>query len=203
MMSTGSFDPGRTRSSLLIDVRDSQDQQAWEEFQARYTPMIRGWCRQWFPREADDMVQEVMLLLVRRLRTFEYEPGPRRFRGYLKTVTNNLMADLKEKERVRPMVDGDGLAEDVEASVDLEARLKKEFDLELLEKAKNNVRSRVEPRTWSAYVETAERGRKGAEVARELDKSVGAIHTARWYVLKLLQEEIAFLENSSRCEVSL
>ena len=31
------------------------------------------------------------------------------------------------------------------------------FDLELLDQAKERVRSRVEERTWSAYVETAER----------------------------------------------
>ena len=95
-MSTGSFDPARTRQSLLIRLRDTEDQQAWEEFYARYTPMIGGWCRQWFPREAEDMVQEVMLLLARRLRDFEYQPG-KRFRGYLKTVTHRLMADLKAR----------------------------------------------------------------------------------------------------------
>jgi RNA polymerase sigma factor (sigma-70 family) len=195
-MSTGSFDPARTRQSLLIRLRDPGDQQAWEEFHARYAPMIRGWCRQWFPRETDDMVQEVLLLLARRLRTFEYEPG-KLFRGYLKTVTKNLMADLKERDRRRRLVDGDGLIENAEASDDLEARLAREYDLELLEQAKANIRGRVEPRTWSAYVETAEKGRKGAEVARELGMTVGAVHTAKWYVLKLLQHEVAFLEHSN------
>jgi RNA polymerase sigma factor (sigma-70 family) len=200
-MSTGSFDPARTRLSLLIDVRDPRNQQAWEEFHARYAPMIGGWCRQWFPRETDDMVQEVLLLLVRRLRTFEYEPG-KRFRGYLKTVTHRLMADLKEKEQGRPAVGADGLIEEVEATVDLEARLASEYDLELLENAKETVRGRVEPSTWSAYVETAEQGRKGAEVARQLGMTVGAVHTAKWHVLNLLKQEVAFLEHSSWHEVS-
>jgi len=63
------------------------------------------------------------------------------------------------------------------------------------------VRGRVEPNTWWAYVETAEHGRKGAEVARELGMTVGAVHTARWYVLKLLKHEVAFLEHSSWREV--
>ena len=96
-MSTGNFDPARTRQSLLIRIRDLGDQPAWEEFHARYAPMIRGWCCQWFPREPDDMVQEVLLLLAKSLREFEYEPGKGRFRGYLKTVTHRLMADLKER----------------------------------------------------------------------------------------------------------
>jgi RNA polymerase sigma factor (sigma-70 family) len=201
-MSTSSFDPARTSPNLFSRLRVPGDQQAWEEFHARYAPMIGGWCRQWFPRETDDMVQEVLVLLAKRMRTFEYEPGPGRFRGYLKTVTHRLMADLKEKERGRRMFNGDGLVEEVEASSDLEARLASEYDLELLEKAKETVRGRVEPDTWSSYVETAEKGRTGAEVARELGKSVGAVQQAKFHVLTLLRQEVAFLENSSWCEVS-
>jgi RNA polymerase sigma factor (sigma-70 family) len=199
-MTTGSFDQARTYWTLLIRLRDPEDQQAWVGFDARYAPMIRGWCRRWFPRETDDMVQEVMLVLVKRLRTFQYQPG-RLFRGYLKTVTHQFMADLKEKEERWPMVGGDGLAEDVEATLDLEARLAAEFDLELLEQAKANVRGRVEPNTWRAYVEMAEQGRKGADVARELGMKVGAVHQAKYNVLNLLREEVAFLENSCEREV--
>jgi RNA polymerase sigma factor (sigma-70 family) len=200
-MTTRSFDPARTSQTLLIRVRELGDQQAWEEFHTRYAPMIRGWCRQWFPRETDDMVQEAMLLLARRLREFEYDPSEGRFRGYLKTVTQRLMADLKAKERGRRVLNGDGLVEEVEATVDLEARLAAEYDLELLEKARENVRSRVEPSTWRAYVETAEKGRKGAEVARELGISVGAVHQAKYNVLTQLREEVKFLENLCGREV--
>jgi RNA polymerase sigma factor (sigma-70 family) len=200
-MSTSSFDPARTSGTLLRRLRNPEDQQAWVEFDARYAPMIGGWCHRWFPRETEGMVQEVMLLLVKRLRTFEYEPGKGRFRGYLKTVTQNLMADLKEKEQVRWALDGDGLVEEVEASQDLWERLAAEYDLELLAKAKDNVRGRVEPRTWRAYIETAEQLRKGAEVARELGMKLGAVHQAKYHVLTLLQQEVQFLEHASAREV--
>jgi RNA polymerase sigma-70 factor (ECF subfamily) len=199
-MSTGSVDPARTSQTLLIRLRDPGDQLAWEEFYARYTPMIRGWCRQWFPRELEDMVQEVMVLLVRRLRDFEYQPG-KRFRGYLKTVTHRLMADLKERRGGRPALDGHGLIDEVEASQDLWERLAAEYDLELLDKAKDTVRARVDPRTWAAYLVTAEQGRPGADVARELGMKVGAVHQAKHHVLTMLQQEVKSLEDSSGCEV--
>jgi hypothetical protein len=64
MMGMGGLDTSRTHTSLLIRVRDSGDTQAWDEFHERYAPMIRGWCRRWFPHETDDMVQEVFLKLV-------------------------------------------------------------------------------------------------------------------------------------------
>ena len=99
------------------------------------------------------------------------------------------------------MLNGDGLVEEVEATMDLEARLAAEYDLELLEKAKENVRRRVEPNTWCAYVETAEQGRRGAEVARELGISVGAVHQAKYNVLTQLREEVRFLEHSCGREV--
>jgi RNA polymerase sigma factor (sigma-70 family) len=192
-MSTSSFDPARTRESLLIRLRDPEDQQAWEEFDARYVPMLRGWCRQWFPRETEDMVQEVMLVLARRLRTFEYKPG-KLFRGYLKKVTRRLMSDLKEKEQRWPMVGGDGILDEAEATDDLEARLASEYDLELLEKAKHIVRARVEPRTWMAYVGTADEWRKPAEVARELGMKVGAVFQAKYIVITHLRREIENLQ---------
>ena len=193
-MNSGSSDTSRTDGTLLGRLHDPEDQQAWDEFHARYAPMIRGWCRHWFPRDVDDMVQEVLSLLVESLRKFEYDRSKGRFRGYLKTVTHRLMADLKERARRLPMVGGDGLMEDVEVTVDLEARLKAEYDLELLEKAKDNVRARVEPRTWLAYLATAEEWRKPAEVARELGMKVGAVFQAKHSVKTQLRREIENLQ---------
>jgi RNA polymerase sigma factor (sigma-70 family) len=197
-MSTSSVDPAPTSRTLLYDVREPGDHQAWEEFHARYAPMIRGWCQRWFPREADDMVQEVMGELVFIMRSFTYKPEEGRFRGWLKTVTHRMMAQLKRRQPL--LVDIAGL-DAAEAGTDLWERLKSEFDLELLEKAKENVRGRVEPPTWSAYTETAEQLRAPAEVARELCMKVGAVYQAKCHVLSLLQQEVAFLEHSSEREV--
>jgi RNA polymerase sigma factor (sigma-70 family) len=199
-MSTGSIDPTRTSPSLLIDVREPGDQEAWEEFHARYSPMIRGWCRQWFPREADDMVQEVMGELVFIMRSYTYKPEKGRFRGWLKTVTHRMMAQLKRSSK-RLLVDIEGL-DGAEASVDLWERLGAEYDLELLEKAKETVRGRVEPHTWSAYLGTAEELRKPADVARELGMRVGAVFQAKCSVVKQLRREIQILQGPDSDEVS-
>jgi RNA polymerase sigma-70 factor, ECF subfamily len=187
--------PDWTDPFLLIRVRAPGDQQAWVEFVGRYGPMIRGWCRRWFPRESDDMVQEVFARLVKCLREFDYQPEVGRFRGYLKTVTNRLMAALKE--RADPTsTDGGIRLDQVEMRHDLMRRLAAEYDLELLEIAKERVRGRVEPWTWSAYVETAERSRKPAEVAGELGMKVGAVYQAKYSVLTELRREIDILEGS-------
>jgi len=193
-MNSSSFDPSRTHASLLIRLRDNADQPAWEEFHERYAPMIRGWCRHWFPRELDEMVQEVLMRLVSSLKNFEYEPGKGRFRGYLKTVTHRLMADLKARPGQTPVSGDEEMLNEIEADGDLEARLAAMFDLELLDQAKERVRGRVEERTWSAYVETAERWRKPAQVARELGMNVGAVFQAKYSVITQLRREIQILE---------
>src|SRR5438309_1684687 len=123
-------DSSRTDSRLLDGVRDPQNHEAWERFIARYGPMIRGWCRQWFPREANDKAWDVFSELIFRMITFEYDPSQGRFRGWLKTVTNNMMAKLKKEEW--PQVDeGDNPLDSLEAREDLTARLAAMFDLEL------------------------------------------------------------------------
>jgi RNA polymerase sigma factor (sigma-70 family) len=197
-MSTSKVDPAPTSPTLLNDVRRPGNQQAWEQFHTRYAPMIRGWCQRWFPREADDMVQEVMGELVFIMRSFTYKPEEGRFRGWLKTVTHRMMAQLKRRQPLLLDVAGLDVAE---ASTDLWDRLGAEYDLELLEKAKESVRGRVEPPTWSAYTETAEQLRGPAEVARELGMKVGAVYQAKSHVLTLLRQEVAFLEHSSGREV--
>jgi RNA polymerase sigma-70 factor, ECF subfamily len=196
-MNSSRLDPSRTRPSLLIRLQDSADQQAWYEFHERYAPMIRGWCRHWFPRELDDVVNEVFIRLLNCLKNFKYEPGRGRFRAYLKTVTHRLMADLKERPAPTPVFDDEARLIEIEAGQDLRDRLAAMFDLELLDQAKERVRSRVEPRTWSAYVGTAEEWRKPAEVARELGMKVGAVFQAKHSVIAQLRREIEILQGPS------
>jgi DNA-directed RNA polymerase specialized sigma24 family protein/HEAT repeat protein len=189
LMNDPSSDSMRTHPSQLQLLRDPSNREAWGRFIARYGPMIRGWCRHWFPREADERAYEVYSELVFRMITFEYDPSQRRFRGWLKAETHRLMAKLKDEgwpqsdEKHDPQVS-------LEATEDLAARLAAEFDLELLEQAKDRVRERVPPRTWAAYLATAEEGQKPAEVARHLGMRVGAVFQAKHSVISMLRQEI-------------
>ncbi len=155
--------------------------------------MIQGWCRHWFPHSADDKACEVFSELVFRMMHFEYDPNKGRFRGWLKTVTHNLMAKLKREGL--PVADDDqGALDSIEAGDDLAARLAAEFDLEQLEIARERVRGRVQPQTWAAYVATAEQWRKPADVARELGMRVGTVFQAKHSVITQLRREIEELQ---------
>jgi serine/threonine protein kinase len=189
LMSNSIDDPSRSRASLLIEIHDPSNHRARAEFDRRYGPMIRGWCRHWFPRETEGRGQDVYCKLVDRLRKFEYDPARGRFRDWLEKLPNRLMTDLEEIAPPARTVDEDFL-DRAEAGQDLWERLAAEYDLELLEMAGEDVRARLAEQTWWAYFETAERGRDPAEVARELGMKVGEVYQARHRVITELRLEI-------------
>jgi RNA polymerase sigma-70 factor (ECF subfamily) len=158
--------------------------------------MIRGWCRQWFPHSADDRECEVFSELVFKMMRFQYDPTRGRFRGWLKTVTHNMMAGLK-KDAIPQEGDDHNPIDLAEAGEDLADRLAAQYDLELLEIAKDRVRERVEPHTWAAYLATAEEWRKPADVARELGMKVGTVFQAKHSVITMLRREIENLQGSA------
>ena len=59
---------------------------------------------------------------------------------------------------------------------------------------------RVQLRTWTAYVETAEKGRAIAEVAEELDMPAGSVSQAKYSVAEKLRVEVEKLERSGPSE---
>lgn len=111
--------PETTRPSLLSRVRDTADQAAWAEFDARYRDLIvRYACRQGLSAaDAEDTRQLVMMRLVRVLPDFRYDARQGRFHDYLYRVTRSAISDFRRspKSRPAPVLDGDELRRAVES----------------------------------------------------------------------------------------
>jgi RNA polymerase sigma-70 factor (ECF subfamily) len=181
--------------------QDPTDQAAWDAFVERYGRHIYRWCRQWKLQDADaeDVTQNVLAKLARRLRDFYYDPS-RSFRGWLKTVAHHAWRDFVDGRRGRAAA-GDNHAWDLmhtlEAREDLVQKLEEAFDHELLDAAKVRVRLRVAPRTWDAFRLVALEGMPAVEVAATLHMQVAMVYVAKSKVQKMLQEEIRKLEAGS------
>lgn len=123
----------RTGTTLLVLLRDPADPQAWNAFVERYTPKVLAWCRQWGLQAADarDVTQEVLYKLAEGLRRCPYDPAKGRFRGWLKAVTRNAWADLRDARRRAGWGSGDSriqwLLENQEDHRRLEDALEQEF----------------------------------------------------------------------------
>lgn len=192
----------RTSATLLGRLRaPTTDQEAWAEFVRRYEPSLRRWCRQWGLQEADadDVAQDVLTKLARKLRTFDYDPSGS-FRAWLKTVTHHAWRDFLDGRQRGPGGTGDSEVlerlRSIEAREDLVQRLGEQFDQEVLEEAMDRVRRRVAAHTWEAFRLTALVGLSGAEAAKRLPMQIAMVFVAKSKVQKMLREEIARLEGS-------
>jgi RNA polymerase sigma-70 factor (ECF subfamily) len=198
------FDPGSlTSESLLGRLSQSPDDRtAWDRFVERYGPKIYGWCRQWRLQEADaeDVTQNVLLSLARKLRTFAYDPS-RSFRGWLHTLTEHACNDFFAERARLDRGSGDTAVLEVlkgaPARADLLAQLEDQFDQELMGEALARVRLRVEPQTWEAFRLTATEGLSGDAASAQLGMRLTAVFKAKSRVLQFLRDEVARLERGN------
>ena len=164
------MDSSQSTSPTLLGrlQQEAPDPDAWPQFVRRYGPSLYRWCRARGLQEADaeDVTQNVLIKLARRMREFRYD-GKQSFRGYLKTLVHYACCDLLAERPQTAQGTGDSKVlhelNNVEARDELARRLEEEYDLELLECARQEVQSLVETRTWEAFRLTAEEGLSGVE----------------------------------------
>jgi RNA polymerase sigma-70 factor (ECF subfamily) len=197
-MDLDAIDP--TSATLLGQVGLSpNDEVAWARFVDLYGSRIRGWCRRWGLQEADteDVTQDVLLRLAQKLGAFHYDPS-RSFRGWLRTVTQNALADFLADRKRQCSGSGDERVlkqlENVRARDDLIEHLKDQFDSEIVAVACARARARVDPQTWEAFRLTAYEGCSGADVASRLGIKRATVFQAKSRVLGFLREEIKQLD---------
>jgi DNA-directed RNA polymerase specialized sigma24 family protein len=77
---------------------------------------------------------------------------------------------------------------------DLALWVEKAYEQELLERALERVRPRVQPQTWDAFRLTVFDGIAGAEVAARLGMAVTSVYKAKSNIQKLLETEILVLD---------
>ncbi len=183
-----------TSVSLLERLRKPDDQAAWTRFVQLYTPFIWYWARRrgCERQEAEDLVQDVLEQLVRKLPKFRYDPG-KSFRAWLRTVTVNKLRD-KRKQRGPPLtISSDSRLDEIpspEGDDDLDET---EYRQHLINRALQLMQSDFAPTTWKACWELVVSERPAQEIATELGITVGAVYAAKFRVLARLREELAGL----------
>lgn len=180
---------GQTSSTLLQRLRRPEDRAAWERFVELYTPLLYYWARRIGLRadDADDLVQEVFVVLVRKLPEFEYDPL-KSFRSWLRTVALNKFREVRRKPSASMK---NGVTLDELAVPDTaEALWEEEYRQHLVQQALALMRADFQPTTWKACWDYVVNERSAAEVAAELGISVGAVHAARFRVLTRLRQEL-------------
>jgi RNA polymerase sigma-70 factor (ECF subfamily) len=183
-----------TPVSLLERLRQPSASDAWERFVTLYTPLIYSWARRagLQAQDAADLVQEVLLTLVRALPGFTYDRH-RSFRRWLRTVTLNKWRDLRRRRGGRPLPGDEGALAEAAAPDDPDAFWEAEYRREVVARALRVMQADFQPATWRACWEHVVAGRPAPEVAAELGLTPGAVYAAKVRVLARLRDELSGL----------
>jgi RNA polymerase sigma-70 factor (ECF subfamily) len=183
----------RTPISLLVRLKQPDAAEAWTRFVYLFAPLLDRWAHVMGLRDADaeDVVQEVFSILVKRLPEFVYDPS-RSFRGWLWTILRNVCRDRLQRRQVALLpaetIDRHAAPDDFKELTDAEYR---HF---LVGRAAQIMQADFAPSTWQAFWKVVVEGRSGVETARELGVSVNAVYLARSRVLSRLRQELAGLD---------
>ena len=180
-----------TRESLLAKLSSPQSDEGWGEFATIYRPLVYrvALAKGLQHADAEDLAQDVLSMIERSLNQFDPQRGG--FRSWLYQITRNLVVNHLTRRR-GPIGSGDSdighMLSQHPASDDQTATLfRLEYRRVRFQSAAAMVKSEFSEATWSAFWLTAVEMKSIADVARQLDKSEGAVRVARCRVLDRLR----------------
>jgi RNA polymerase sigma-70 factor (ECF subfamily) len=183
-----------TRASLLVRLRDPQDNAAWLDFVDLYAPLVYGYARKQGLQEADaaDLCQEVLGAVAGSVNQLDYDPARGAFRNWLFTIVRRKLSNWRRKMRHSPAENSGHSANQLleqhpepEAS---ETAWDAEWEQRLFAWACAEVQRTVNPTTWQAFWMTAVDAQPGKQVAANLGMTVAAVYLARSRVFARLRE---------------
>lgn len=190
-----------TRASLLLRIRNSRDQEAWESFQQIYQPLIFRLARRRGIQEADanEVTQDVLIAVASAINRWDSNPARGSFRGWLSKITRNLVVNLLIRQSRHPRGNGDTefnvwLDQQPDPASEESALFDVEEEREIFRWAADRIRSDFQETTWQAFWRTAVEGRDVQLVASELGVTAGIVYVSRSRVMKRLREQIERLK---------
>ena len=197
-----------TRRSLLTRLKDWGDQAGWQEFFDTYWRLIYSVAVKagLTDAEAQDVVQETMLEMVKKMPGFRYDPAVGSFKGWLLHTTQwKISAQFKRRRRQRREVrlpEANGTATSAlerlpdPTSLDWDKVWEAEWERNLLEAALEKVKLRVSPEQFEIFYLHVLKEQPVKEVAATLEVSAGRVYLARHRVARLLKSEVRRLQRS-------
>jgi RNA polymerase sigma-70 factor (ECF subfamily) len=176
----------------------SPDHPDWLQLQAIYTPLIRKWLSRvpGLGEEANDLAQDVFLVVVRELPRFERQREGS-FRAWLRQITvNKVRSDRKRRGQI-PAVGldpADGFLDQLaDPNGDLAREWDRDHDKWVVEKLLKIVRPDFHPSSWDAFQRSFLDAVPAAQVAEELGLTENAVLQAKYRILRRLRQEAGHL----------
>jgi RNA polymerase sigma-70 factor (ECF subfamily) len=192
-----------TRDSLLVQVQDPANREAWELFARIYRPVIVRIARARGLQHADaqDLSQQVLMAVASAIGDWEKRDESTRFRHWLSRVTKNAILNALTRRPKDQAVGGSSVGELLREAVDRDGAttelIETELRRELYLRAAERVKVEFRPDSWQAFELSVAGDLTTEQIAAELGKSIGAIYTARSRIMFRLREVISELGEES------
>lgn len=194
-----------TRQSLLSRLQDWNNQEGWKVFFETYWKLIYNAAIKagLTDAEAQDVVQETVISVLKSMPTFEYDVEKGSFKAWLLRLTSWRIADQFRKrqpgiERQSPEPRTSTRTATVErvadpAGLKLEATWNEEWDKNLLEAAIERVKRKVDPAHYQIFDLHVFKEWSVSRVAQTLRVNPGRVYLTKHRIGNLIKKEIAYL----------
>jgi RNA polymerase sigma-70 factor (ECF subfamily) len=206
----GSMDDSiATHATLLERLKDCGDQSSWQRFYDTYRALIHDFALKagLTNSEAEEVVQETVIGVARKLPEFKYDPAKCSFKTWLLNQTVWRVKDQLRKRSPAQQAkasserDADRTAT-IEriadpASEHLEAHWEAEWRKSVVAAALQRVKGAANLKDCQMFELHVLRQWTPREVARALEVSVARVYLAKHRVSRLLEKELAQLDKSA------
>ncbi len=180
-----------TRKTLLDRVKDRDDNEAWTEFYGLYAPLLFRYARARGLREgdADEVRDECLEVIARKMGDFEYDRSRGRFKGWLYRIASGKVVDLLRKRQEVRADTGDLMSVPDPAPTPDEV-WQREWKEEHLRQSLERARRRVPTRDFEVFRMLLEEECPVPEVCDRLGINANQVYKAKGRVLRRVREAL-------------
>jgi RNA polymerase sigma factor (sigma-70 family) len=197
-----------TRRSLLERVKNWDDQESWRLFFDTYWVLVRSVALKagLSEAEADDVVQETMLSVAKKIRDFHYDPAIGKFRSWLIHNTQWRVGDqLRKRKRLaqpRTRTNSERRTATIEqipdpASLDLNKVCEEEWENHLFQLAVEKMKRQVKAKHFQIFDLYVLKKWSGNKVAETVGVDRALVHLTKYRLMKLIKTELDTLRSQS------
>jgi len=196
-----------TRHSLLSRLKDWDDQESWRDFFNTYWKLIYSAAIKagLSDAEAQDVVQETIVTVTKKIKDLKYDPALGSFKGWLRTVTRSRIVDHyrkrpPQKRSADHSQDTNQRTATVDrlpdpASLDLDQVWETEWQKNLMDAALARVKRQVNPKHYQIFDLHVVRGMPVEQVTTILGVSRAQVYMAKQRISRELKKNVQYLES--------
>jgi RNA polymerase sigma factor (sigma-70 family) len=197
-----------TRKSLLTRLKNWDDQEGWREFFDTYWRLIYSVALKagFNDAEAQDIVQDTIVIVAKKMRNFKYDPNIGSFKAWLLLNTRSRIAERLRKKRLpiankTPQKDATARTATVERIPDssgqsVEEIWESEWKKNLLALALEGVKKQVAPKQFQIFDLYVLQETPIEAITRTLGVTANQVYLAKHRVSEVLKEELKRAERT-------